>query len=88
MSGMVANEIKQAAKDAEATGQRGAFLSSLVTIYHRLQRDPLGFGEACFELQVLHLTFVLGAIRPAAVRYAVNQHARTVYVKAVILMGS
>jgi hypothetical protein len=88
LSASVSQEIKRLARRADDLGIRASFVAALGVIHERLRRNPLNFGEYCFEWKNLNLWSYLGAIRPAAVQYAVRQQPPIVFVTKVTLMGS
>jgi hypothetical protein len=86
--GNVAEETKLLAEDAERRGIRTSFVEALASIYERLRRTPLTFGEYCYELPGLGLWSYVGAIQPVAVRYFMRHQPPIVLVTKIILMGS
>jgi hypothetical protein len=85
--GDVSDEIKRLAKEAASLGKKQAYLEAWLAIEKRLSSDPTQFGECRFRLLKGDLLCHIGAIQPVAVRFAVHEKSRNVFVLKVFLLG-
>ena len=86
-SGQLAKEIKQVLDDARILGIEQAVKSALATIFRRLRRDPLGFGELVKEYKHLQLLEHVGIVKPLIVRFGIHLEARVVVVSKLWLLS-
>jgi len=86
--GEVREEIKRLGKAAASSGKKQSYLDAWLTIEDRLSSDPCEFGECSFHLLKGELRCHIGAIRPVAVRFAVHENNRDVFILKVFLLGS
>jgi hypothetical protein len=63
------------------------WLRALGTIFRRLRRDPLGFGELVKEYKHLKLLDHVGIIKPLIVRFGINLDARIVIISKLRLLS-
>jgi hypothetical protein len=61
--------------------------SALATIFRRLRRDPLGFGELVREYKHLKLLDHVGIIKPLVVRFGIHWMARIVVISKLRLLS-
>ena len=86
--GDVAKEIKSLAQQAALFGKKRAYLDAWLAIEKRLANTPTDFGEYCFSLLKGDMLCHIGAIQPVAVRFAIHEKSRDVFVLKVFLLGS
>lgn len=63
------------------------FLAALRTIYERLQKDPMQFGEPLYTLPAMKLLVYQVVVGPVVVDYAVHQGKPLVFLRGVKLLG-
>jgi hypothetical protein len=84
-SGKVRQEIA-ALKDLAANlGIQAEFAQALDRVYHRLETDPLSFGELVKESPHLQLIVHVGSEKPLTVRFAINRQHRFVVILKMLL---
>src|SRR5438067_13538843 len=86
-SSQVAKEIKQILDNARTLGIEEVVKGALATIFRRLRRDPLGFGELVKEYTHLKLLDHVGIIKPLVVRFGINLDARIVIISKLRLLS-
>jgi hypothetical protein len=81
-------ELLRALHRQEAEAGRGrAFVGAFRHIIHRLQYDPMEFGEPLYRLPVLHLVVRQGSIARMVVDYAVYEDRPLVFIRGITLLS-
>jgi hypothetical protein len=85
MSGMVGQQIKDAARRAAEAGLLEQFVDALLTVNNRLRTDPHGFGEKTVDLYALKLVAHTGSVAPLTVQFAIDDENLVVHIGTIIL---
>jgi hypothetical protein len=86
-SGVLAERLRQAQRQAKREGRGEQFLAALHQIYRQLQQNPNVFGEPLYRLPGLRMEVRTCLVRPLAVDYAVCEDRPLVFIKAVTLLA-
>ena len=62
-------------------------VTALVTLRHRLQRDPLKFGEPLYRLAALRMQVRTAVVGPLVVSFGVCEDRPMVFIKSVSLLS-
>ena len=82
----LANEISKILNDARAVGIEQVVRSALATIFRRLRRDPLAFGELVKEYKHLKLLEHVAVVQPIVVRFGIHSDAQFVVISRIRLL--
>jgi hypothetical protein len=80
ISQFVAGKFRTLYQQAVQAGIVGQVLQAVRVILKQLRTEPLRFGEPTHHLEQLGLEIRLGVVSPLAVRYAVHQTLRVVFI--------
>ena len=81
----VPEEIQSIQAAAREAGRLRQFVEIMKEAVHRLETDPLGWGDPEFRSKVVDAVVCHGLIRPVVVKYVVYEHLRAAVILSVRL---
>jgi hypothetical protein len=86
LSTFLARRLRKLHREAAERNQGRIFVESFRTIVHRLETNPLDFGEPLYRLPGMRMEVRTGVVSPIVVDFAVCQERPLVFIKGVKLL--